>query len=83
MENLLKTLEMMKDDFSIPKNIRSKLNEAYIKLTEEGDKIKLYTEAITLLDEAANDQNCPPHVQTMIYQMLADIEKEIEKLRKQ
>ena len=53
-----------------------------LKLTGEGDKINLYTEAISLLDEAANDQNCPPHIQTMIYQMLADIEKEIEKLRK-
>ncbi|MEQ9714474.1 MAG: UPF0147 family protein [Candidatus Asgardarchaeia archaeon] len=68
-------LRMVAEDTSVPRNIRRIANNAIEILS---DKEKSYalraSNAISLLDEAASDPNCPIHARTRIWQIISILE---------
>jgi len=68
-------LKMISEDTSVPRNIRRTANEAIEILMNKGQPYALRSSnAISLLDEAAIDPNCPMHARTKIWQVITILE---------
>ncbi|MGQ4833242.1 MAG: UPF0147 family protein [Candidatus Asgardarchaeia archaeon] len=71
-QNLLK---MVSEDTSVPRNIRRIANNAIEILNDKSKEYALRaSNAISLLDEAASDPNCPIHARTRIWQIISILE---------
>jgi len=79
MEDIIEIMESILDDRMVPRNIRSKVEEAIAKI--KGNTITTLSEAIYLLDDVSNDVNMPEHTRTDIWQIISMIEEEKEKIK--
>ena len=79
MEDIIEIMESILDDRMVPRNIRSKVEEAIAKIN--GNTITTLSEAIYLLDDVSNDVNMPEHTRTDIWQIISMIEEEKEKIK--
>jgi len=67
-------MDMLISDTSVPKNVRSAVNEAKNKPNEEGDFTVRASSAIYNLDSVSNDINLPPQARTVIWGVLSVLE---------
>ena len=58
-------------DTSVPKNVRSAVTEAKVKLNESGDVIVRVSSAIYSLDAVSNDINLPAQARTVVWNILS------------
>ena len=64
------------DDWSVPKNIRSKIAEAKERILNEKESPDIaIANAIYALDEASNDVNVPLHARTDVWNVISELEK--------
>ena len=61
-------------DTSVPKNVRSAVTEAKVKLNESGDMIVRVSSAIYSLDAVSNDINLPAQARTVVWNILSMLE---------
>ncbi len=61
-------------DTSVPKNVRSAVTEAKVKLNESGDVIVRVSSAIYSLDAVSNDINLPAQARTVVWNILSMLE---------
>lgn len=74
-EDVLKALNRIIFDESVPKNVRKKTNEIKEKLLKT-DKLALEAAtAISILEDMSSDPNLPMHVRTMIWNLASQLEK--------
>ncbi len=74
-EDVIKMLEQISKDRTVPKNIRLKCEESMKALQEdkESKAVKINT-VISLLDEASNDPNIPTYTRTQIWNIVSVLE---------
>jgi len=71
---ITKQMDMLINDTSVPKNVRSAIGEARQKLDSQADYIIKISEAIYSLDSVSNDINLPPQARTSIWNILGMLE---------
>jgi uncharacterized protein (UPF0147 family) len=70
----MKQMDMLINDTSVPKNVRSTISDAKQKLSSQADYIIRVSEAIYNLDSVSNDINLPPQARTSIWNILSLLE---------
>ena len=74
VERIIKQMEMLISDLSVPKNVRSAIMEARNRLnTQEGYVVRI-SSAIYSLDAVSGDINLPPQARTAIWNILSMLE---------
>jgi len=79
MDDIIEIMESILDDRMVPRNIRSKVDEAISKV--KTNNVTTLSEAIYILDDISNDVNMPEHTRTDIWQIISMIEEEKEKIK--
>lgn len=70
-----KLLEEISSDRSVPKNIRTAVDQAKADLNNEKDELDVrVNSAISILDEVANDPNIPIYTRTHIWNIVSMLE---------
>ena len=67
-------MDMLMNDTSVPKNVRTAIAEAKAKLNEKGDNTVRISSAIYSIDGVSNDINLPPQARTMLWSILSMLE---------
>ena len=67
-------MDMLLSDTSVPKNVRTAINEARTRLNEKGDYTVRVSAAIYNIDGVSNDINLPPQARTMLWNILSMLE---------
>ncbi|MCL5405052.1 MAG: UPF0147 family protein [Candidatus Marsarchaeota archaeon] len=67
-------MDMLINDTSVPKNVRTAISEAKAKLNEQGEYSVRASSAIYNLDAVSNDINLPPQARTIIWSVLSTLE---------
>ncbi len=81
MQQLLELMQEVVDDRSVPRNIRTILEEATQKLSGKKVKVEDFSSAIYLLDDVSNDINMPSHTRTDIWEIISKAEAIKEKIK--
>jgi len=84
LESIAEKMDAVIADNSVPRNIRSAVQEAENKALEkvkDNDKSVSIGTAIYILDDISNDINMPQHTRTEIWQIISDLESIKEKLK--
>lgn len=74
LEQIISMLDVMVQDSSIPRNVRTRLQEAQEKLRTADDVDVAISSAVYALDEVSNDINLPMHARTMIWSLMSELE---------
>ncbi|MCL4379388.1 MAG: UPF0147 family protein [Candidatus Marsarchaeota archaeon] len=67
-------MDMLLNDTSVPKNVRTAIAEAKAKLNEKGDDTVRIASAIYSIDGVSNDINLPAQARTMLWSILSMLE---------
>lgn len=82
LEEIVQLFDDIIQDTTVPRNIRSAVSEAKeLVLKKEGDPVVNITQAIYILDEAANDVNMPMHTRTQVWSLISALEAYKESLK--
>lgn len=72
---IIQALVQIKDDRTVPKNIRSSCEECIRDLQDEKDDISVrLSTCISMLDEVSNDPNIPSYTRTQIWNIVSMLE---------
>jgi len=75
LETVNKLIEEIKEDRTVPRNIRTLIEEAQKDLNDEThDLVTRIGAAISILDEVSNDVNNPPYTRTQIWNIVSILE---------
>ena len=75
LDSVVKMLEDLGDDNSVPKNIRRSTQEAADKLKDQTKEISVrINAAVSILDEVSNDPNLPIHARTKVWHIASALE---------
>jgi len=75
IEQIKQQIELLLNDNSVPRNVKSALDEAEKVLLKEGDSYSVRaSSAIYKIDEVSNDINLPPYARTVIWNLLSTLE---------
>jgi uncharacterized protein (UPF0147 family) len=79
LEEVKMLMDEVCSDTSVPRNIRTAVEEAANKLKEAGDVDVNASYAIYLLNDVTNDINMPAHTRTEIWAIISALESIREK----
>ena len=69
-------IEVLLNDNSVPRNVKSALDEARKSLDQKGESYSVRASGATYkIDEVSNDINLPPYARTVIWNMLSLLEE--------
>lgn len=71
---ITRQMEMLMNDTSVPRNVRSAISEAKGKLNTKEDYIVRISGAIYSIDAVSNDINLPPQARTAVWNILSMLE---------
>ena len=74
VEQIIRQMEMLINDFSVPKNVRSAIAEAKSRLSTKEAYVVRISSAIYSLDAVSGDINLPPQARTAIWNILSMLE---------
>lgn len=74
VERITKQMEMLMNDLSVPKNVRSAITEARNRLNTGEAFVVRISSAIYSLDAVSGDINLPPQARTAIWNILSMLE---------
>ncbi len=69
-----KQIDTIVGDLSVPKNVRSAVSEAKVKLNAQGEYVMRISGAIYNIDSISNDINLQPQARTVIWNILSMLE---------
>lgn len=81
IDPILRALDSLTDDTSIPKNVRFSITKAKNRLKEPNEAVEVLTTSMHALEEVVNDINMPMHGRTMIWNLLSEMEQMKEEAR--
>jgi uncharacterized protein len=67
-------MDMLVNDTSVPKNVRTAVSEAKSKLNAKGEYVVRISSAIYNIDGVSNDINLPPQARTILWNILSMLE---------
>ena len=74
VSKIVSVLDMLIDDSSVPRNVRSKIGIAKQKLAHGEDDSARLSGAVYALDEIGNDINLPMHARTLVWNVISELE---------
>ena len=75
IENINTGLDMLVEDTSVPRNIRRAAEEIKALLTDDAQAQDVRkAQAISTLDDMANDPNIPLHGRTLVWNIMSQLE---------
>ena len=75
MDTIIQILSQIKDDLSVPRNIRSSCEECICDLNNEDEELSVrLNSCISMLDEVSNDPNIPSYTRTQIWNLVSMLE---------
>lgn len=74
VEEIIRLLDDLIEDSSVPKNIRKALNDAKQRLQTDDELIVSISSAIYSLESVAEDVNMPPHARMQIWSIMSELE---------
>lgn len=75
IENIIQALSQIKDDRSVPKNIRASCEECVKDLQDKEEELSVrLNSCISTLDEVSNDPNIPSYTRTQIWNIVSMLE---------
>lgn len=77
MEEIFEIMDEIIEDRNVPRNIRTKIEEALKKVQQNTDTS--LSEAIYILDDISNDMNMPQETRTDIWHIISLVEDIKEK----
>ncbi len=84
-EKIKQVCELMRpiiEDPVVPRNIRKAISDAQDKLLKSAELDVAIANAVYVLDEAANDVNVPLHARTDIWNVISELERLKEELKR-
>lgn len=79
IEIIAELMQNVLEDHSVPRNIRSAVEEAKKTILEAVDDVAL-SRAVYILDDISNDVNLPPHSRTDLWTIISELEALKEKM---
>lgn len=74
-ESIIQVLTQIKDDRTVPKNIRASCEECIKDLQNKDDELSVrLSSCISTLDEVSNDPNIPSYTRTQIWNIVSMLE---------
>jgi uncharacterized protein (UPF0147 family) len=75
IESVNKMLDEISEDRTVPRNVRTMIQEAKRSLNDEKqDTAVRINGAISILDEVSNDQNIPTYTRTQVWNIVSVLE---------
>jgi uncharacterized protein (UPF0147 family) len=75
LDTIIQALSQIKDDRTVPKNIRASCEECLKDLKNEDDELSVrLSSCIASLDEMSNDPNIPSYTRTQIWNIVSMLE---------
>ena len=74
VEEIIKLLDCVIEDSSVPKNIRKAVGDAKARLSADDELIVNVSAAIYSLESVAEDVNMPPHARMQIWSIMSELE---------
>ncbi|MBN2422642.1 UPF0147 family protein [Candidatus Woesearchaeota archaeon] len=74
LQNVIIVLSELKEDTTVPRNIKNKLDVILGILNEKGDLFLRINKALNELDEISNDNNIQPYTRTQIWNIVSMLE---------
>ena len=76
IDTVVSTLNGIQEDFSVPRNVRTKVGNIINTLKEDTKELSIkINKALNDLDEIANDVNLQPYTRTEIWNVVSLLEK--------
>ncbi|MDO8339311.1 MAG: UPF0147 family protein [Candidatus Burarchaeum sp.] len=72
---IVKLMEMLVEDSSVPKNVRKAVSDARLKLQTKDEPVVRASSAVYLLNEVSEDINMPMHARTQIWTIVSALEQ--------
>ena len=83
IESIINMLDEISEDRTVPRNVRSLIEEAKEGLkNEKHDMAVRINSAISILDEVSNDQNIPVYTRTHVWNIVSMLEAMNQELKK-
>lgn len=74
ISQITEQMDILLNDMSVPKNVRSTVNQAREKLNNKENSVVRISSAIYNLDSVSNDINLPLQARTIIWNVLSMLE---------
>ena len=74
MKKIRQQIDVLLNDNSVPRNVKSALDEARKALDGEGSLVVRASTATYKIDEISNDINLPPYARTVVWNILSLLE---------
>lgn len=75
LKEVVEALSELEEDFTVPKNIRTRISNTITSLKENGDLSIRVNKALNELDEIAEDTNMQSYTRTQIWNVTSMLEK--------
>ncbi|VVC02814.1 Uncharacterised protein [Candidatus Burarchaeum australiense] len=75
IKQIVKLMEMLMEDTSVPKNVRKAVSDARAKLLTNDEPVVRASSAVYLLNEVSEDINMPMHARTQIWTIVSALEQ--------
>jgi uncharacterized protein (UPF0147 family) len=77
LNDIIEQLLVLKDDTSVPKNIRTKIDETLRTLQKEGEVSLRVHKALNVLAEISDDNNIQAYTRTQVWNIISLLESSI------
>jgi uncharacterized protein len=75
VKQIIESLSELKDDVTIPRNVREKLGNAIAALSHEDEEVSIRVDkALQEIDDVANDTNTQSYTRTQIWNIVSLLE---------
>ena len=74
IDQIKRQIDMVLNDTSVPKNVKSAVKDAKDNLCAEGDYVVRVSSAIYSMDSISNDINLPAQARTAVWSILSMLE---------
>jgi len=74
IKQVIKLMDVLVEDTSVPKNIRKAVSDARAKLLTDEEPVVKASSAVYLLNEVSEDINMPMHARTQIWTIVSALE---------
>ena len=81
LKDLLALMKEVMQDHSVPRNIRTIVEEAEKKVSAKKLKIEGLSTAVYMMDDISKDLNIPSHTRTDIWEIISKMESIKEKIK--
>jgi uncharacterized protein (UPF0147 family) len=73
-DSILEFIDELNEDSSIPRNVKSKLNDITVSIKSSDDESIKVHKSLNILEEIAEDTNLQPYTRTQIWNMVSVLE---------